>query len=89
MIGVCTEESIKKSVNSGIFVCDDMETCLNCFKYQNKHSEKSVEEDFNKVIRNPSLCGKEYPKLATLMWVLEGKVKKGIFRKIIEWFKNG
>ena len=71
-VGVCLLSTRKASYPSGIFVCDSQETCENCKDYFCKNTEESVEKDFNDIIRNPSICGKEYPKLAILLWVLEG-----------------
>jgi hypothetical protein len=30
-----------------------------------------VAGDFHKILRDPSRCGQEYPKLAVLLWVLQ------------------
>jgi hypothetical protein len=78
-IGVCLRNDKKLSVGSGIFVCDSDEICEKCNFYSCKNTEESVEKEFNNIIRNPSVCGKEYPKLAILLWVLEGDCRKPKF----------
>jgi len=84
-IDICLLDEKKHSVGSGIFVCDSDDICEKCNFYICKNTEESVEKDFNDIIRNPSVCGKEYPKLAILLWVLEGDCRKP---KLIERIKS-
>lgn len=88
---ICLLDEKKLSVGSGIFICDSEEICNKCKSYVCKNTEESIENEFRDIIRNPSVCGKEYPKLAILLWVLEGDCRKpkllerikGIMRKVI------
>jgi len=75
-VGICSFKSKDFSEGSPIFVCDTKEICDECKSYLCKHTQESVETDFKGIIRNPSVCGKEYPKLAILLWVLEGDTRK-------------
>jgi len=89
-VGLCQEESRKTSLKSGIFVCESTEVCDSCPLYVCKHTEISVEQDFNDIIRQPSVCGQEYPKLAMLLWVLDGDIKKTkSWKESIRSFFNG
>lgn len=82
-VDICILEEKQKEVGSGVFVCED-DICIKCPFFKCKNTEESVLFDFNKILRNPSLCGKEYPKLAILLWVLEGEIKKeSLFFRIL------
>lgn len=87
-IDVCQLTEKKTSVGSGIFVCDDS-ICEKCEFYHCNNTEESVTNEFNEILKNPSICGQEYPKLATLLWVLEGDIKKpSISDKILSLIKR-
>lgn len=72
-VGICENKEKFSLFNSGIFVCDTIETCKECSCFSCKHTEESVEADFQEVLKNPSVCGQEYPKIAMLLWVLIGE----------------
>lgn len=54
-----------------IIVCDN-ELASVCDLFSCKNTVDAVRDSFNKIIRNPALCGEKYPKLAGLLWVLGG-----------------
>lgn len=83
-VGICARIENRLSVGSGIFVCDEQEICDKCPLYCCKNTEESVENDFREIIKNPSVCGNEYPKLAILLWVLEGDIRKIKFSEKIK-----
>lgn len=78
MIGICESES-QHGVFDHIYVCDTDEICGDCPQYKCRNTVDSIEDDFNNILGNPSLCGKEYPKISMLLWVLEGETMKPTF----------
>ena len=64
-----------------IEVCNDSRaSCCPLFKCRNREDE--VETDFDAILRNPSDCGRLYPKIAILLWILEGNVFLGVSNKL-------
>ena len=54
-----------------LFLCDD-EVASNCPLWNCKNTEETVEREFNEILKSPARCGNAYPKLAVLIWVLQG-----------------
>jgi len=79
---VVLEECSKKA-----FLCQDVETACKCPYFKCKNTEESVEEDFNKVLKEPARCGSEYPKLAMLIWFLQDYVVNTKMKRLIGMFK--
>jgi len=72
------------SVFDHIFICDNEEFCKQCQHYKCKNTKESIEADFENILKDPSLCGKAYPKIAMLKWVIDGEnVKKPTLLKRI------
>jgi hypothetical protein len=74
-----------------VMSCYD-ERCNDCPIFECKKTSEDVKAEFDKIIHNPSLCGEEYPKLYTLLWVLGGDLsekdiseqpKKSFWRKLL------
>lgn len=87
-VDVCLLTEKRETAGSGIYVCDDA-ICAGCDRFRCRNSEESVEIEFNEILRNPSRCGNEYPKLAILLWVLEGDVKRESFiSRVKNWFRG-
>jgi hypothetical protein len=75
MVGFChNREVIEKSCRA-IVTCDDEDTAEQCKHFVCKNTNESVENDFSQVLSSPSKCGQEYPKLAILIWFLQGGVE--------------
>lgn len=72
-VGICHNEDVLKKSRRAIYLCDDDKTAQKCKNYECKNTPESVEADFNEIIREPSKVGREYPKLAVLIWVLQQK----------------
>jgi len=89
-IGFCQNPDIISKSRNPVFVCDDSDTAQNCKYFSCKNTEASVEEGFKEIIHNPSTCGHEYPKLAILIWVLQGDAmeNKGIINAIRSLFQR-
>jgi hypothetical protein len=80
-VSFCTNIKILKSKKRPVFVCDDEETVNQCRLYEPAHTEDSVKEDFDNILKSPSLCGQDYPKMAILIWCLQdAKIKSRIER---------
>ena len=72
VLGFCGNDKITAKFNrKSLFLCDEDTVSENCDKFTCRNTEESVEEDFIKIIKSPSMCGKEYPKLAVLIWILQ------------------
>ena len=72
-IGFCKNEDVVRKASHNAFVCNDEDVVNNCQFFECKNTENTVEEDLRRIISDPSLCGQEYPKLATLIWVMQEK----------------
>jgi hypothetical protein len=71
LVGFCTNPTVTISEHRGAFVCNDDDIACSCKKYECKHTIDSVRSDLDDIMRNPSMCGQEYPKLAMLLWFLQ------------------
>lgn len=57
-----------------LFICDSDEWVCECEKFSCRNTKESVEKDFVEIISNPSRCSQLFPRLSTLLWVLnDGK----------------
>jgi len=72
VIGFCGNDKVtNKFKRSSLVLCDSDDVAESCDKFVCKNTEASVEEDFVSIIKSPSRCGQEYPKLAVLIWILQ------------------
>jgi len=70
--GFCTCSAVlEKEGASRIVPCTGDDKALHCAHYKCKHTRESVVEDFLKVLGDPAKCGREYPKIAVMLWVLQ------------------
>lgn len=70
-VGFCINALILGKVRTPFCVCNSDEQAEKCACFECRNTEESVEKDFNEVLRSPSRCGDEYPKLAILLWMLQ------------------
>ena len=78
VLGFCGNEKVTKYQRRFVVLCNDETTAEGCDKFRCKHSEESVEKDFVEILRSPSRCGQEYPKLAVLIYILQNEnIKAG------------
>jgi hypothetical protein len=70
--GICQNQEIVKKNGLKPYICQDPDAAKACGLYCCKHTEESVESDFNRIMSNPAQCGSEYPKLGMLIWFLQG-----------------
>lgn len=75
MVGFCTNSDVLQNTKKGFFVCNQEETAKNCINYQCSYSDDIVKKDLDDIIKDPARLGKEYPKLAVLLWVLQNTEK--------------
>lgn len=54
-----------------ILVCNNDEIAKNCQYYKCKNTEDEIVKEFREEIKNPSICGQKYPKLAVLLWFMQ------------------
>jgi hypothetical protein len=59
-----------KNMMNRLFLCEDEDWAKNCGDFKNKQTYAEAEAAFNEIIRSPSQCGKTFPHLAALIWVL-------------------
>lgn len=71
MVGFCACSEVAERSSSKIVVCGDDKTAKDCRFYQCINTKDSVKQDFDHILKDPSRCGQEYPKLAILIWVLQ------------------
>jgi len=70
-VGFCQNPLVVSCTKNGMFVCNDDDTARRCKVYCCRHTEASVEADFEEILKSPARCGSEYPKLAMLIWFLQ------------------
>lgn len=60
-------------LNSGedVALCDDSR-CASCGRYECAYDADKVRDEFSRIIESPELCFQHEPKLAILIWVLQG-----------------
>jgi len=75
-VGFCQNTQILAKAKNDIFICNEAETAQQCLCFECKHTEESVKNDFDEIIKNPAHCGQEYPKLAVLIWILQKEAKQ-------------
>jgi hypothetical protein len=80
-VGICSNTNLTS--DNFICVCDCPEMSGQCRFFENKHSRESIFKEFHKTIIDPSLCGSEYPKIAMILWVLNGEIRD---KKKKPWF---
>lgn len=60
-----------------LFTCDSDDWSCSCEDFECKNCEKTLAEQFSKIISSPSCCGQVFPKLSALLWVLnDGRSKE-------------
>lgn len=72
-VGFCQNSIILAKFGGAqkMFACNDCNTSSRCRLFQCKHTEMDIERDFEEILKSPSRCGNEYPKLAMLIWFLQ------------------
>lgn len=55
----------------GPFLCNDQNTAHRCRLFVCRNTNQSVEQTFEEILKSPSRCGNDYPKLAMLIWFLQ------------------
>lgn len=70
-VGFCQNPKVLDGLRTRVFVCNDGGTAKTCRHFTCRNTEESVRVEFDNVLRSPSLCGQEYPKLAMLIWFLQ------------------
>ena len=70
MVGFCENPTVVERSKHAVVVCTDKASACKCKHYDCRNTEASVEADFESVVRDPSRCGQQYPKLAMLIWFL-------------------
>ncbi len=71
MVGFCTNQTIVDDTKRNFFVCNDERTAAECPLFKCAYTEASIKQELDDIIKDPARCGKEYPKLAVLLWVLQ------------------
>jgi len=82
MVGFCKHKDIRKRSDNGVVVCDGCDRAKRCNSFKCKNTHKSVETDFYAVLRSPSRCGNEYPKVAILIWFLQDFPKQSRLKRM-------
>lgn len=98
MVGFCQNPIVLRQARTKVFVCNDEATAERCRVFNCRNTHKSVEDDFEEIMKSPARCGNDYPKLAMLIWFLQnypstgraarfkydlGKIFSGLFRVIL------
>lgn len=83
-IGFCVNKEILRKTERHVVKCNFDEFCKKCTCYDCKNTDETVEQDFLKILSDLSRCNNDYPKIAMLLWILEGAVeeKKSWWQKI-------
>jgi hypothetical protein len=79
--GFCRHPEIVKKANGKPFVCDEEGTAKRCKFFDCRNTPKTVEDDFEEILSSPSRCGNTYPKLAMMIWFLQGVSTRTRFQR--------
>ena len=80
-VGFCYCENLLNSRRRRVIVCNEESFARKCECYESRFTEEQVEEEMQAIVRDPSRCGNEFPKLAVLIWALQdGKQDKNTER---------
>lgn len=80
--GFCRNDKVLTQFNNRPYVCDEEGTAKTCEYFECRNTPESVEQDFEEILKSPARCGKEYPKLAVLIWCLQDKSRRTRFRRL-------
>lgn len=70
-VGFCSCSDLLTASRRRVIVCDEVEVAKKCQHFEQSKTEDEIVADFEEVLKDPSRCGHEYPKLAALIWVLQ------------------
>lgn len=94
LVGFCQNLAVLKERRVAVFVCDDPKTAENCPVFCCKNNPESVKAEFHEIESSPTRCGDEFPKLAVLIWFLQGEdlpvqgkrgILKGFWRRVADF----
>jgi hypothetical protein len=88
LVGFCNNPIMTEKARNGVVICNDNETACACQCYECKHTEETVKADLNDIMRSPSKCGHEYPKLAVLLWFLQRDGQEKTRGGLGEWIRG-
>lgn len=71
-VGICQNPEILKCRGKPL-VCNDAAFAERCKDFCCLHTDDTVESQFDEILRSPARCGEEQPKLAMLIWFLQGE----------------
>ncbi len=71
MVGFCNNPQVTVKERTGVAFCNDDDTARSCPFFECRHTEESVREELEDIMRSPGRCGQDYPKLAILLWFLQ------------------
>ncbi len=86
----CTNQKVLERIKEGVLPCDD-EAASKCECYECRNTRESVKQDFDDVVHSPARCGEEYPKMAILLWFLQGSketTRKMRFLECLAWLRR-
>ena len=88
-IGFCRNPTLLEEQEGAPLVCNDDVVCGRCGYYVNENSPESICKEFMEILRSPSRCGEEYPKLAILIWFLQDtRGESSRFRRLLNHLKK-
>lgn len=73
-VGFCKNDNIALMTKRKVFVCNEDICAEKCQYYDCLHTEATIQEDFDEIIKDPARCGYEYPKIAILIWMLHDEI---------------
>lgn len=71
-IGFCSHPKMIEKRGPNVR-CDGCKIAQTCIAFKCKNTVDSVTEEFESIVSSPSRCGDKFPKLAVLLWVLQGE----------------
>ena len=89
-LGFCQNSIVLNRATRGMFVCNEDNTAQRCRFFLCRNTDASVGSDFEEILKSPSRCGKEYPKLSMLIWFLQEFEVQGRFARLMSlWGRFG
>ena len=86
LVGFCQCPDILNALKQKVFVCNDEVTAKACRCFSCRSDEGDVREEFDAILKSPSRCGQEYPKIAMLIWFLQDFDYRGRMGRLADCF---
>jgi len=89
-IGLCIPEDFQE-INEVVWqgtICEDLNDAKNCKYFCLKYNKKMLAKQLDSELSIEEVCKEKYKDIAALYWVLNGKIKKSFFKRLLQLFRK-